>query len=143
VVGPDRQLVLGEDHPRRRDAAQLRAAERAAVGHDRARAGDRDELARRHVRRAADDLRLLAAADVDDADRQAVGVGVRLRRQHAPDDEVVQLPHTVVLDAVDLGAGHRQLRRELLDRQVGLAVLLQPRDGNLHPNWSRKRTSLS
>ena len=75
--------------------------------------------------------------------QRRVGVGMLLRRQHAPHDEVVELAHAVVLDAVDLRAGHRQPRRELLDGHVRRAVLVQPLDGDPHPNCSRKRVSLS
>ena len=47
VVGADRELVLGEDHPLRAHAAQLGRLELRAVGHDRAGAGHGDGLARR------------------------------------------------------------------------------------------------
>ena len=81
VVHADAELVLGEDHPVGLLAAQLGLLELRAVGHDRAGPRDGDGLPGRDVRRAADDLRLLAPADVDDADRQAIGVGVLLRAQ--------------------------------------------------------------
>ena len=78
VVGADRDLVLGQDHPVRLDAAQLGLLELRAVGHHRAGLGDGDDLAGGDVRRAADDLALVAGADVDRADGQAVGVRVLL-----------------------------------------------------------------
>ncbi len=143
MVHTDAELVLGEDHAVGLLAAQLGRLELRAVGHDRAGTRDADGLAGRDVRRAADDLRLLAAPDVDDADRQPVGVGMWLGAQHPADDEVLQRADAVVLDAVDLRAGHRQARRELTDGQVGRAIFLEPLDGDLHPNCSRKRTSLS
>ena len=47
VIAAERDLVGGEDHPVAVDPAQLGGAERAPVGHLRARARDRDGLARR------------------------------------------------------------------------------------------------
>ena len=112
VVGADRQLVLGEDHPVRRDAAQLRLLELRAVGHDRARPRDRDGLAGRDVRRAADDLRLRRrrrSRRVQTVSRSASGW--RAVVEHASDDERVEVADAVVVDALDLGAGHRKARR--------------------------------
>ena len=46
-------------------------------------------------------------------------------------------------DAVDLAAREDEPPRELLDGQVELDVLAQPRDGHLHQNCSSMRTSFS
>jgi hypothetical protein len=143
VVGADRQLVLGQDHPVARDAAQPRLAERRPVGHHRAGPGDRHGLAGGDVGRAAHDLRRLGLADVNGADGEAVGVGVPLGGQHRADDEAVERRHAVTQDAVDLRAGHRQARSELARLEAGSAVLVQPLERDPHPNCSKKRRSLS
>ena len=88
VVGAELELVLGQDHPRRLDPAELRLAQLLAAGHDGAGKRHRDGLARGDVWGAADD-RPLALAVVDDADAQAVGVRVLLGRDDVTDDESV------------------------------------------------------
>ena len=143
VIGADRELVLGEDHPVGLDPAQLRALELRAVGHDRAGRRDGDRLARRHVGRAAHDRGRLACADVDDAHGQAIRVGVALGRQDATDAEVLQRRDAVRVDAVDLRAGHRQPLAELLRGQAGIAEVVEPEERQPHPNCSRNRRSLS
>ena len=144
VVGADRQLVLGEDHPLGLHAAQLGLAQARAVGHDRAGLRDGDRLAGGDVGRAADDRRDVALADRDLADAQPVGIGVALGLEHAPDDEAIELAHAVVVQRLDLGAGHRQALLELAQRQPGVAMLAQPFERDEHqPNCSRKRRSFS
>jgi hypothetical protein len=143
VVGADRQLVLGEDHAVGLDAAQLGPLELGPVGHHRAGESDGHRLAVRHVGRAANDLARLAVADVDHADAEAIGVRVALGGEHAADDEVLQRGHAVRVDALDLGAGHRQALGELVRRQPGVAVGVQPLDRKSHPYCSSIRRSLS
>ena len=82
-------------------------------------------------------------AEVDRAHAQAVGVGMRLHVEHAPDDEPRDIGHAVVVDRLDLRAGQRQA---LLDRahvQRRVAVFAQPCQRDAHQNWSRKRRSFS
>ena len=76
VLVPQKKLPARADHPLGDDAPELRALELRAVG--QARAGKRDchPLARRHVRRAANDRVCLSATDVHAADREIVGVRV-------------------------------------------------------------------
>ena len=145
VLGPDRHLVLGQDHPVRLDAAQARDAELRAVGHDGARPRDGDGLPGGDVRRPADDLLGPAAlAHVDEADGQAVRVGVALGLEHAADDEALQRADAVVVDRLDLRAGHRQALVDRRDREAGVDVAQQPFEGDAHqPNCSRKRRSFS
>ena len=143
VVGADRELVLGEDHPVRRDAAQLGLFELRPIGHDGPGACDGDRLTGGHVGRSADDLCLGVFRDKHAADRETVSVGMWFGRQHAPDDERVEVRDAVMVDAVDLGAGHRKARRELARVQARVAVLGEPVQRDPHPNCSRKRTSLS
>ena len=99
VLGADRELVLGQDHPVGLHAAQLGHAELGAVGHHRARARDGDGLPRGDVGRAADDLLRAAVADVDHAHLQAVGVGVPAGLEHRADDEALERVDAVVVDA--------------------------------------------
>ena len=61
------------------------------------------------VRRAADDLRGSPSPTSTWQTRQPVGVRVLLGAEHAPDDEVrAAAADAVVVDPVDLGAGHRR-----------------------------------
>ena len=76
--------------------------------------------------------------------RQPVGVGVLLGAQHPADDEVLERADAVVVDALDLGAGHRQPLAELVaPAGPGAHVLVQPVERDPHPNCPRKRRSLS
>ena len=76
-------------------------------------------------------------ADVDRADAQAVGVGV-LRRPRAPARRRSARPPAAPWrnDALDLGAGQRQPRRELLGRERRVAVLAQPFERDEHQRRS-------
>ena len=78
------------------------------------------------------------------ADAQPVGVRVLLGAEHVADDEVRAAgADAVVVDAVDLGAGHREARRELAHAEVGVHVVVKPGEREPHPNCLRKRRSLS
>ena len=143
VVEADRDLVLGQDHALRRHAAELGALEPRAVGHHRAGLGDGHGLAGGDVGRAADDRGHVALADGDLADAQPVGVRVLLALEHAPDDEVLQRRDAVRVDAVDLGAGHRQALGQHGRRQPRVDVVRHPEQGQPHPNCSRSRRSFS
>ena len=67
-----------------------------------------------------------------------------LALEHAADDEVLERADAVVLDALDLGAGHRQPVGERVRVERGSQYSLQPFERHAHqPNCSRKRTSLS
>ena len=80
------------------------------------------------IRRAADDLHRRACAGVDHADAQPVGVGMLLGRDHARDRERRQRLR-LVLDALDLEPDHRQRVDDLLERLVGVEMLLAARRG--------------
>ena len=142
-LGADLHLLLGEDHPRRRDAAQLRLAELRAVAEHGSGKGDRDGLPGGDVGSPADDRPLLPLAYVDPAHPQPVGVRVRVGGKDAADDESVAGAGADGGDPLDLGAGHRQPLGEQLRRQAGVAMLVEPGDGDLHRNCSSIRTSLS
>jgi hypothetical protein len=66
------------------------------------------------------------------------------RVEHLADDETLQRGDAVALDALDLGAGHRQAlcERGRIERRG--AVLVEPFEGDAHqPNCSRNLVSLS
>ena len=139
MVLAELELVLGEDHPGRLDAAELGLAEHLAAGHHGAGQRDRDGLAGGDVRGAADD-RPLAVAGVDRADREAVGVRVLLGREHVPDDEPLGRRRAHGAHPLDLDRPHREQLGELLGAEAGIAVLEQP--GERDPYRSTRRGSL-
>ncbi len=144
VLDPDGDLVLGEDHPLGLDAAELGLLQLHAARHHRAGPGDRDRLPGLDIGGAAHDLRDVIAADVDPADAQAVGVGVAAGLEHLADDEVLERVDAVVVDGLDLRAGHREALLDLPGREAGVRVGVEPFQGRAHqPNCSRKRRSLS
>ena len=144
VLGPDRKLVLGQNHPLGLDPAQLGRLQLGPVGHHRSGPRDRDRVSGAYVRRAADDLRRLAIADVDPAEAEAVGVRVRARLEHPTHNEPLERAHAVVLDALDLGPGHGQALGERARVFRRSAVVVKPFERYAHqPNCSRKRMSLS
>ncbi len=148
VVLAELELALGEDHPLRDLAAQLAALDReGAAGHDAAGHDHRDGRARAEVPGAADDRARLPVADVDARQLQPVRVRMLACLQHLADHEVLEVAagvgHAAPDDTVDLAAREDEPPRELLDRQVEVDVLPQPRDGHLHQNCPRTRRSFS
>ena len=92
VVGAELELALGEDHPARELAAELRLAERLlGPGQQRARQRDRDRRAGAEVPRAADDLARLALPHVDPAELEPVGVRVLAGLEHLADEEAAEV----------------------------------------------------
>ena len=119
------ELGLGEDHAVGHDAAQLRPTELLATRQDRPGQRHRDRLTGGHVRRPTDDRPGLAAR-VHLADREPVGVGMPLGRQHPSDHEALRGRHADVRHALDLHGAHREQLGDLLGRQLRIAVLRQP-----------------
>ena len=147
MVGAELELTLGENHPVRDRPAELGPLERASVRKERPRERDRDRRARTEVPRAADDLTRLCLADVDPAQLEAVGIRV-LARLDDPADAIepevaVRVRDAATDDAVDLGGGHREPVRDVLDRRRERDVVAQPRDRHLHENCLRSRRSFS
>ena len=145
MVGADRELVLGEDHPVGLDAAELGLAELVPSGITA------PGLATATVWPAAtfgapqticDGV---AVADVDQADAEPVGVGVLVGLEHLADDEVLERADAVVLDRARPRCpviASRSASACGVERRA--AVLVQPLERDAHqPNCSRKRTSLS
>ena len=97
-----------------------------AVAHARAHGREGDLLPDGEVRRAADDAMVLAGADVDRGETQAVGVRVRVDARDVRDADVRAPVAARALDRVDGEAGHRQARRQVLRRQAQVNVLAQP-----------------
>ena len=147
VVGAELELALGEDHPVRDLAAELRRLEPLPAGQDGARERDRDVRAGAEVPGAADDLARLALADVDAAELEPVGVRMLARLDHAADAEeaevAVLVGHAAADDPVDLAAREDEPARDLLERPVERDVLAQPAGGDLHQNCARTRRSFS
>ena len=69
------------------------------------------------VRRAADDLLRFAAADIDTADIQPIGVGVLVDFEHVGHDNLVEGGRDALL-LFDFEAGHGQQVRKLLARKA-------------------------
>src|SRR6185437_2639151 len=53
--------------------------------------------------------------------------------EHAADDEALERIHAVMVDGLDLRAGHGQALLERGHRQAGVGVLAEPFDGD--PHW--------
>ena len=132
VVVGQLQLELRHQHAAALDAADLADAERHILA--------RNEGAGRHehalhagarVGGAAHHLHRIAAAGFDQADAQPVGVGMLLGRDHAADDERGELL-AAVGDALDLEPDHCELVDELVERLIGVEVLLEPGEGEFH-----------
>ena len=136
-------LGLGEDHPRRLDAAQLGLAELRPVRHHGARERDGDRLAIGHVGSAADDRARLAIAGVDRADLEPIGIRMGLGGEHPADHEPVGRRDAELAEPFDLGAGHREALGERPRLDPGIAEGREPADRDPHQNCSRRRTSLS
>ena len=147
VVGADLELALGEDHPVRHDAAELRLLELLTTGHHGAGQCDRDVRAGAEVPGATDDLARLPLSDVDRAELQPVGVRVLAGLEHEPDaveaEVAVDVRHAAVRDPLELEGRDRQPLADLAGRGVDLDVLAQPGDGDLHQNCRRSRRSFS
>ena len=136
------QLVARAEHPVADDAHLLGPLDPAVAGQDGAGQGDRDPLAGRDVRRAADDVERFAAPDRHPGQRQPVRPRVLLDRQQLADDDVVPVGAPAV-DALDLHPEQGQALGEALRRQVDVDELAQPAERDPHRNCSRKRRSFS
>ena len=134
--------VVGEAKFLRRThhALRLHAADFADLDLERLRARLGGHLAAGHrqrnltanleIRRAADDLPL-ARTVVHLAERQAVGVRMRLLGEHLGDHDAVKTAGHF-LDALDLEADHRQPLGEFVGRPFKVNVPLQPIVSNFH-----------
>ena len=83
------------------------------------------------IRRSADDLDGLPVAGIHGADTQTVGIGVLFGREHMGDDKRRER-RRLVLDAFDFETDPRQRLGDVLQRRVGVEVLLEPGEGEFH-----------
>ena len=83
------------------------------------------------IRRAAHDLHRLAVAGIDHADAQPVGVGMLLGRDRRGDDEgasALALSSTLSTSSPIMVS----LSAIVVERRVGVEMLLQPGEGEFH-----------
>ncbi len=119
MVGAEPDLVLGQDHPAGELAAQLALCERVGeAGQACAREPDGNRRADTEVPGAADDLLRLGVPDLDLAELQLVRVRMMVGREHAADDEVLQVV-ALVGDAELEHAVHLERRQGEATREVG------------------------
>ena len=83
------------------------------------------------IGRAAHDLHQGGAPGIDETNPQATGVGVRLRVDDAGDHEILERGNFVV-DVLDLETDFGQRRYDLVERGVGLDMILEPGEGEFH-----------
>ena len=126
------ELALGAQHAAALDAADLRFLELRPGGGDHASGAREDALhAGARVGRAAHHLESFAAPGIDGADAEPVGVGVRAGLDHVADHEFGERGGRIV-DRVDLEPDHRQPFGDRLAPGVGIEMLAQPGQGELH-----------
>ena len=128
VVGPELELALGQDHPARGLASELRLAQRLVrPRQDRARKRNGNRRPCAEVPRAADDLTRLALAHVDAAELEPVGVRMLPRLDHASDAEeaeiAVDVGDAAAHDSFDAGNGAAQPRCKVVDGHVDVDVV--------------------
>ncbi|GAB4321087.1 MAG: hypothetical protein Kow0010_01250 [Dehalococcoidia bacterium] len=131
MVVAEAQLTFAEDHPGGLDAADSPCLEPSplagvAIKEHGPLGGEGDLLARRDVRRAADDL-LWALTGVDDGELEAIGVRVRSHVQHLSDPDKGGVPVAADdLPVFYLGGGIGDAARELRRRQIDIDEITNP-----------------
>ena len=138
----DAEFALGKQHAVALDAANRRLLQPEPGARNPA-SGRREHAhhAGVRIRRAADDLHLLRAR-IHQADPQAVRLRMRLGGEHARRREGSQVARAV-LDAVHLETQHGQRLADLLERGLGVEMVLQPGEGELHSTASAIRPGMS
>jgi len=71
------------------------------------------------------------APGIDETNPQAAGIGVRLRVDDAGDHEILERGRPVV-DVFDLETDFGQRRYDLVERGIGLDMILEPGEGEFH-----------
>ena len=137
------QFLRRAHHALRLDAADYSGLDlerlRARLGrHHTAGRRQRNLAPDAKIRRATDDLPL-ARAIVHLAEREPVGVRVRLLGQHLGDHDALETAGHL-LDTLDLKADHRQPLGEFLGRPLKVNVLLQPVVGYFHSEGKPAKT---
>ncbi len=144
VILAEAQLARRAQHAGAFDAADDALLEIDAGTGDM-RAGGREHALHAGVRvgRTAHDLDLVRAG-VDDADAQPVGIGMLVGRNHMADDEGRETLRAV-LDAFDLEAERGQALHDVVERAIGIEMVLEPGEGEFHraPPLGRARLGMS
>ena len=127
------ELLLGNDHPFAGDPPhRLRLQDETLPGVSvdelGAGLGERHDGPDPQVLRTRDDGHLAPLTVVDGREPELVGVRVLVEPLDARDPDLVP-PRT--LDLVDLGAGHVQQARELVDARPDVDVLAEPLDRHM------------
>ena len=100
------------------------------AGHIGSGRGEGADQTGARIGRAADHLHRVAGACIDHQHAQLVRVGMLFGAQHLRDDKGLQ-PRLVV-DGFDLEPDHGQPLADLVERGVGVEMVLEPREGELH-----------
>ena len=138
----DQQFALGAQHAVRFDAADDALFEIDAGSRNmRARGCEDAGHAGPRIGRAADDLDH-AVLGLDIADAQAIGIGMLPRLAHARHGEGAERL-CLVLDGFDLEADTDQSTDDLVERRVGLEIILEPGEREFHEQDSFSHISLS
>jgi hypothetical protein len=125
------QFALRTHHAVALHAADLADRQRDVdARHIGARRGEGADQAGARVGRAAHHLHRRAAARVDRQHLELVGVGVFFRRQHPGDHK--RLQRRLVVDGFDLEPDHGQPFDDLVERGVGVEMVLEPGKGEFH-----------
>ncbi len=132
VIVGEAELELGDQHAAALDTADLADAERHVLARD-VGAGRHEHArhARARIGCAADDLHRLAGAGVDHAHPQPIRIGMLLGGDHTRDGERRQYL-AAIGDALDLEPDHGELVDDLVERLVGLEMLLEPGQREFH-----------
>ncbi len=83
------------------------------------------------IGRTAHDLDRIAIAGIDHAHAELVGIGVLVGRNHPGNDEIVERL-ALILHALDLEPDPGERVGDVLRRGVGIEVILQPVERELH-----------
>jgi hypothetical protein len=125
------KLALGAHHAVAFNAADLADRQRHVdAGHIGAGSGEGADQPGPCIGRAADDLDGLAVTGVDGENLQLVGVGMPVCRQHLGNDE--RLEGRLVVDGLNFEADRRQALDDLVERSVGVEMILEPGEGEFH-----------
>ena len=137
----DAEFFRAAKHPLRFHPAQFAFLDLEIARKDRARLGERHLVADIVVLCPANDLARLAAAIVDLADAEPVGIGMRRRSGDLCDDDLGKV-RTARFDSFDLDPGEGEQLGKLSDVVRQLHEFAQPVKGKFHDaNCPRKRRS--
>ena len=132
VIFGQAHFALGQQHAVRFLTADLARFQRHIDARNiGARRGEHALHPGPRIGRAADDLHRIAVAVIDYADLQAVGIGVAFGGHHMRHTERRER-RPAILDAFDLQPDHRQFLDDVFERPVGLEMLLEPGECELH-----------